>query len=409
MQGGWTDEARIKNSRDVSETYFDPAVAALAEGCSPLEIGQVHGAYATFADAQYLENLKATAGKRSRYELYAQRKKVEFDEIDRQLKINSDLKSLQVSQLKKSKTDAEQHLEEDKRQLDDAEAATSFMLQRALDNYAKALTASEAQDDQIHRFCAIWLEHSADDELHKKLVPLLAQIPSFKFVFLAYQLSARLSKQSHPSPFAKNITKLVVRLGSDHPFHTLFPVYALRETSAEGMSSRGRRSSAAADLGSQSSRAKAAEDVFVKVKKVARLTQRVESLELACSAYSEWANFKVLQDDRFSSVGPGGRRQMRKGPQQIPKDLKLLTRVINLPIPVSTFDVPIDHTCEYPAANLPCIVKYGGVFLCPGGVHVPKIVTCLASDGKEYKQLVRVLPSLPRPQLKRPLTVQRRG
>ena len=176
MQGAWTAEARIKNSRDVSETYFDPAVAALAEGCSPLEIGQVHGAYAAFADAQYLENLKATDVKRTRYELYAQRKEAEFVEIDRQLKTYHDLKSLQVSQLKKSKRDAQQHLEEDKRQLDDAKATTNLMLQRALDNYAKALTASDAQDDQIHRFCALWLEHSGDDELHKKLVPLLAQI-----------------------------------------------------------------------------------------------------------------------------------------------------------------------------------------------------------------------------------------
>jgi len=291
--------------------------------------------------------------------------------------------------LEKSKSTASAHLTEDRQQLEEAEQTTQNMLQRALENYARALTESDESNVKIFRFCALWLAHSDDDALHSRLQPLLAAIPSYKFVFLAYQLSARLSPSSHTSPSSKNIRRLIQRLCREHLFHTFFPVHALREVPPQGKGSR-RSSTTKTDV-PKNSRAQAAAEVIDRLKTDTKLQSRIDGLEIACDAYGEWAAVEVKDCPQYVD----SRGVVKKGSLKILASMRLKTKVRNLPIPVSTFDLPIDPTGIYPDNSFPHIVNYADTFDTAGGVHVPKIVTCLGSDGKPYRQLVSLsLPPL---------------
>ncbi|GAA5930447.1 DNA-binding protein kinase TEL1 [Sporobolomyces koalae] len=381
--GEWTGEAHIRKPSQVLEDYFDPAIRTMQPTTTPSDRAHIFQAFADFADQQYQELSKATEEKRARFAAYNRRKTIEFEEMDRQRKSNSGGNTLDSNKLERSKLQAKAHLVEDRQQLEEAERTTRNMLSRAIENYSRALAESDGANDKVFRFCALWLAHADSEELHVLLKPLLAAIPSHKFVFLAYQLSARLSVPSRPSTSAKNIRRLVQRLCKEHTFHAFFPIHALREAPSQSKSSR-RSSTTKGDI-PKNSRAQAAADVIEHVKEDDRLRSRIESLELACDAYGEWAAFRLKDSAHYVD----NRGAIKKGELKILPSMRIRSKLNDQPIPVSTFDLPIDPTGQYPDGSFPHIVGYAEYFDTAGGIHVPKIVTCLGSDGKHYRQLLK--------------------
>lgn len=362
----------------------------------------MHAAYAAFADAQYQECFKISDAMEARFKQYSVRKNTELEDINRRLAVAkavpkaSQDESL-VSMLSHAQRDGQNYLQEDRQLVDTALETTTLMLKTALAQFGKALTVSNAHDDLVFRFCALWLATSNDEAIQTTLAPLLADIPTHKFVFLAHQLSARLMSPA-TTPFAMNIAKVVTRLGCEHPFHALFPVQALRGVPPPAPAKpRSRRSSTAPaqpqiETASQLIRAAAADEIFAKVRKAApHLIPRLDDFEYACRAYQEWAALSLKDDDTYS-IGSGNNRRVKPGKQQIKPTLLIRSGVVNLSIPVSTFDLPIDPSGEYPPKSFPAIVKYDSTFTAAGGIHTPKICLCEGDDGKKYRQLVR-LPS----------------
>ncbi|GAA5895897.1 DNA-binding protein kinase TEL1 [Sporobolomyces salmoneus] len=383
--GEWTGEARVRNPLQVLEDCFDPAIAALSSTTSPLDRARVYKSFAKFADQQYEELSRVTEEKRARFGAYHRRKALEFEAVNRSGTSNSGSNSLDSYQLKKHKEDAEGHLREDQQQLEESERTTMNMLRRALENYAFALTESDESNDEVFRFCGLWLAHADDEAVHSQIKPLLPAIPSHKFVFLSYQLSARLSLSARPSTSSKNIRRLVQRLCREHPFHAFFPVHALRDTPLQGKGSRRSSSVNAQKIDSaKSSRAQAAAEVIESVKSDEKVRGRIASLELACDAYGEWAAFDLKASSHYATGGV-----LKKGVQRILPSMRIKSKLKNQPIPVSTFDLPIDPTGVYPDSSFPSIVGYEDRFDTAGGIHLPKIVLCIGSDGERYRQLLK--------------------
>ncbi|GAA5832573.1 hypothetical protein JCM11251_001373 [Rhodosporidiobolus azoricus] len=380
--GVWTAEARMRNAQQVLDDSFEPAIRALDRTASPQDRAHVFHAFAAFADTQFGDLDKALIEKRTRASQYRQRKELESDHIGELLASGS----LSSGQLEKSKYAAQQHIEEDHRQVQEAERATRNMLWRSLENYARALAESSEYDDKVFRLCALWLAHADNPDyeaIHGKLKPLIEAIPSFKFVFLAYQLSARLTKSAQPSASAKNVQRLVQRLCIEHPFHTLYPVNALREIPLQKTTRRS--STARNDFTSKNSRAQAASEIIEKVRKRGDLQARLEAVELALEAFAEWAEFDVKGNNSYKDQ----HGRLRKGALPIPRNMRIRTAVRNLPIPVTTYDLPVNSDGRYEESDFPHIVAYDDTFTTAGGVHLPKIMTCRASDGKTYKQLFK--------------------
>lgn len=111
---------------------------------------------------------------------------------------------------------------------------------------------------------------------------------------------------------------------------------------------------------------------------------RLDAIELVSDAYQEWAEHSLIgiardKDNGVVKVGVD---------YQIPLDTQLMTKVKNLPIPVSTVTLPLDQNCRYDDATFPHIVRYQDTFRNAGGLNRPRIVRCLGSDGRWYKELV---------------------
>ncbi|SGZ26417.1 BQ5605_C024g09910 [Microbotryum silenes-dioicae] len=390
----WTMEARLKSSREILDDLFKPAVNLLDESYLVTEKAQVYHAFANFADRQYQEMLLATKDRRHRFSLFEQSKNHEFEHIDRQLNGGGGSSGPSSAALRNARKTGEQTLSEDKHQLEEDLKATADMHRLALDNYAKSLAGSDEFDDGVLRFCALWLPCDNDVELNRFITPLLKLIPSHKFVFLVHQLSARLvHSTTEVSSFGSNISSLVLRLCVDHPFHCLYAVNTLRDlraSQAPMASGRSRRGSAvSSDQSSFSSRAQAAEDVFDKVRRLPHTRAKADAIATVCDAYREWADFPLRDSSTYwvNSATSGGR--VKPGHLPISKSCRILTKVVDLPIPVTTFPLAVDPTCRYDPGTFPTIQRYSPTFTTAGGINLPKIVKCIGSDGKEFKQLLK--------------------
>jgi ataxia telangiectasia mutated family protein len=103
----------------------------------------------------------------------------------------------------------------------------------ALGAYGRCLTAGDEYDlPAVFRIVQMWLSMTDDRDVVDRVVPILRLAPSRKFLPLMYQVASRLSAAAAgpaaASGFQASVFELVVRLGREHPHHSLPQVFALR-------------------------------------------------------------------------------------------------------------------------------------------------------------------------------------
>lgn len=254
--------------------------------------------------------------------------------------------------------------------------------------YLNSLASDDHHDDVVFRFVSLWFDQSHNNHLNTQLKDKIASVPTHKFVRVVHQLTARLSHEKD-SKFQTVLAKLVTGMCIDHPFHSLPHILLLRHgvpsklnpTTDDG--SRSRRTSQRHNVShnlnkSQLSRANAAESVLKSVHNHANRRVTVDELLHVFEAYIEWATHDVKRDTSIVRI---------QGQRVMPQRLKL-SSIKNLDIPVSTHDLPIDKTCAYDSDKMVCIQSYKKEFKLAGGIHTPKIMYCLGTDGRQYQQLV---------------------
>jgi ataxia telangiectasia mutated family protein len=379
-QGEWTSAARRKTSMEINDVYFKPALDALG-GDESAEQLEIYRQYARFAQSQY-QALNARSDEMDRLRVIRAHKKAEHNLLSQRVAKGDRHLSNEV----RNTTTA---IKQDEQRLSEYDSARKKFLYLSLEMYAKLLALSDVDDDAVFRLVALWFSHHADDELNSHLAKYLEAIPSGSFVFLAHQLSARLCKSGSGSGavFLKNLFNLVTRMGRQHPFHVLYQVYSLRQNNNKGktrLSQKGSnprldRSGGGNPVGSSPasqtpSRRQVAEEVFATLRKDPKVGECVRHLETACEAFMELA--KAPPDST-----KGGR-----GPYKVPK--VRIRKLVNIPIPVPTADLPVDPTCRYDSRSMPCIVRFSDMYTLAGGIHCPKIIDCYGSDGRKYKCLV---------------------
>lgn len=364
----------MENPRDLATRYFEPAIQASSPGTHPLEAGAVFHDFAAFSDAQY-ENLRQSQ-ELARLKSLRERIKADIDSLGRRKSqtISEEEKKTLAAQAKNAKG----LLKEDERQIKELETDRSQFLITALRMYARALSASDGHDEDFFRFTALWLEHSADDRVNSELTQAFETLPSRKFIPLSHQLMARLTSQNGSgTEFQKNLMTIAERFCSDHPFHTIYHIFALRRTASTIPAQ-------SQPAGTQSSRAGAVEEVLQRTMKSSKHADRIKELEQACAAYASWAEYDIKTDPEYRQ------RVRAKKAFRIPHKHAIL-RLKDMSIPVSTVAIPIDPSCEYPVNSMVCIKVYADTYSTAGGIHLPKIMECVGNDGVRYKQLVGVL------------------
>ena len=339
------------------------------------EHGQIYNQYANFADDQF-SLLDAQRPEMARLRLLQIRRHNDIREMELTAKN-------QGHHVEHRHADSRKVAEQDDERLNIFSQAHDAFLRLAMRMKIKVVLMSDEHDDVIFRLCSLWFAHHSDDKLNTEMSKELASIPSTKFAFLAHQLSARLSKStSSSSVFQKILGQIVHRLCQEHPFHILYQLYALRQSGPVIAPVVGKKPRASLDSSSQANRASAAEDVFNKVRRLPASQQRVQLIEQACEAYTEWALVDARTLPEYNE-----RKRNRTAEIAMPQSLKL-RRLKDLPIPVVTYHLQLDPLCKYDSTAIPTISCYSDVFTTAGGVNLPKITDCIGSDGLRYKQLV---------------------
>lgn len=217
FQGEWTAAARLRTPSDIVNEYFEESIRILEGKNHAASLGQVSFTYAKFADKQYRELQRS--GEVARLHKSTQRLQVEVSATQQ----------------------ASQHGKEVQKVLDwktriyreDQEKLTSLLqletsyLSAALKMYLNCLAHEDKHDDVVFRFVSLWFDQHSDEQLNTALRDFISLVPTFKFVRVSHQLSARLSIDPH-SKFQALLSELVIRLCQDHPFHTIFQIMLLQ-------------------------------------------------------------------------------------------------------------------------------------------------------------------------------------
>ncbi|CCL98610.1 uncharacterized protein FIBRA_00612 [Fibroporia radiculosa] len=226
--GTWSAEASLRKPSEIMSQCFDPAILILAqhESQSPAvllsEQAVIFHQYAIFAERQY--HIIANSPDALRWRVYVDRKTEEIKQRQHQIqrtqpgtKEHVDL----VRLLEKAKA----VLRQDRAHFTDHTRSRDSFLARAVDMYSRCLLASDTFDnDSVIRLCSLWLSVFDKPDPALGFGVALDRVPSHKFVFLAHQLAARLSRTS-PGQITVNqdlLQKLFGRMCREHPFHSLY-------------------------------------------------------------------------------------------------------------------------------------------------------------------------------------------
>ncbi|KAJ7281510.1 hypothetical protein C8J57DRAFT_1559254 [Mycena rebaudengoi] len=382
--GTWMAEACLENPTDISSRYFEPASSfinqfrATSDAKLPDSHAAVYRQYAIFADHQY-KTLRDSAE--------ADRMKSVVERTNQEIKTRDGLyrQTPTLADNAKALNAARTRLKEEKQLYQKHASAREAFLAHAIDMYSRSLETSDAFDgDGAIRLCSLWFENFdvTDIGFQDNVRVALDRVPSHKLLFLAHQLSARLSRipdsaQTQETKNQENLQSVVKRMCMEHPFHSLYQVYSLLPLHLQEPSNR-RQSGRHNSPSSQTERAAAATNLFERFRADIKCAQRVRDIELVANACLEWATFKI----RKTALGKMRHTQARNIPENM-----LLHKIKNIKVPVLTIHTEIDLATDY--TNCVFIARFEATFMTAGGVNLPKICKCVGEDGVAYKQMFK--------------------
>ena len=122
---------------------------------------------------------------------------------------------------------------------------------------------------------------------------------------------------------------------------------------------------------------KAASALITKLRK--QNSALIQSAEQLCDAYMDLAYHDVST------------MKNQRGPFPLPANCPLL-KLTKRGAAVPTIDIEVDPSCAY--ENVVCVDGFDPFFELAGGVNLPKVISCVGSDGKRRRQLVKVIHNI---------------
>ena len=198
--------------------------------------------------------------------------------------------------------------------------------------------------------------------LNSEIRKVIDTVLTHNWLELTHQIVSRLGVDGVDETYMQNMTDLVMKMASDHPYHVLYHVFAQM------------RSSAIDDR-----KAIVAKEIIERIRnKDGKFRHIIEQMEQMIEAYILLAQNRI---DKTKS----------RNPYPIPSQVKKRA-LSNLDLlPILTADVPVDFECEYNLAHsgIATFRHFGENCRLVGGINQPKLVECYGSDGNVYKQLAK--------------------
>ncbi|KAF9075300.1 hypothetical protein BDP27DRAFT_1315847 [Rhodocollybia butyracea] len=373
--GTWTAEACLEQPSFIEHEFFKPSISLIEKAPDSQSRATIYHQYAKFAEAQYKAALDSPD--LIRLNVYRERKEKELKDYEQMTKGRSADKTMI-----NAANAAKKVLAQDNKATADFIANRDAVLKQAIQMYSRCLEVSDMFDEDVPiRLCSLWLSNFDYIAIQKDLAEAINRVPSRKLVFLAHQIFSRLDETKTEAQ--KILWPTIMRMCSEHPFHSLYQLFCLQPPKAAGTKSNRRATGRASgglttETEHNAGRSSAAKDVFNSLLNNPSTSDRTAAVEELCEASLLFANFSVGDSAKTGEVKP------------VPKDQLILNlRLSRLKVPVITAYTPVDPSKRYDPAECVCVHKYDDHFEIAGGANHPKIISCVGSDGRKYKQLFK--------------------
>jgi serine-protein kinase ATM len=338
-----------------------PAIKELSEKTKGDEAGRVFHELASFCDKQLqnpddLEDFL-------RVERLRDSKEQEVLDLERMIKSATGSKK---DTLKHHRSKTKTWFDLDDREYQRLKRSREAFLRQSLENYLLSMSICDNYNNDVLRFCALWLDQSEDEAANESVGKHIKQVASRKFVPLMNQLSSRLLSDSNS--FQSLLHPLLLRICLEHPYHGMYQMFFTSKSKGQDKTAIS-RFEAARKIVDGIRRTKAFEEVWVPIHN-------------SCVSYSKFATER-LDEQKFK---PGSKARLSK----LESGVKLEQNARNQKVPPATMRIPVRVDCNYD--SVPRLAALKPDFTIAGGVSAPKIVTAIATDGLEYKQLVSQVP-----------------
>lgn len=350
-------EARLEKPDEILSNYLRPAISHLEDETKGEEAAKVFHEFAAFCDKQLAS--PSNTEDLSRIAKLRQRKTKEVEDLAGMSKRTRS--EAEREEIRKAFVNAKRWLSMDDAEYQRLKQARDTFLQGCLQNYLRALQASDKHDISVLRFFALWLENCDNVDANDIVSKHLGEVPSWKFVVLMNQLTSRLEHDD--SAFQGSLKSLITRICTEHPYQSLHHLYA---------SSRRPDSSDQSAL----SRYKASKAIVQDIRSGAEVASLMLKLFKANDLYVELTAYDVDKSKSASfSVS------------QIPPALQAAKIVPGLKVPPAPMTVPI--RCDGSYADVPVITRFRSEVRIMSGVSKPKRLSVYVSDGREQVQLFK--------------------
>lgn len=353
----WCLESRQDTPDSIMQQYVEREASKKSNAV--VENGQMYYMFAQFCDHQLRGGEMAT-------KISSLRQKA--------TRLHSDLKELEAY-AKKDRSSKDARLafsrlnvsyEETISELRNVQDSKNNYMLKAIEYYMKAIILDAKEENGIDRFCALWLENS-DVKLK---ADYLNRVPAWLFVTWINQLTSRLLNEK--TYFQKLLKGLLLRVATEHPFHTAYLLKSLcitmTESSDTAAQSRGR---ASAGIWKQLLKSESKINI--------EGTRHVlQSIDMLCDNSVKLANFKLKHRNRKSRLAdlPGGDWWLQTLP------------TLGLPSPV--LHLPVKRFGTYNTKTMATMVAVEPyVSSTSTGISQPKIVKVQLSSGVTQKLLLK--------------------
>lgn len=389
--GSWTTAARSLDPSDIQRRFFDPAVQLLdpQTQISRRSAKGVYLQYAEFAN-RHLRRMDE-AEEYQRQQDWVIKVEAELQQLNQAYKNAQSSTEKDLFRRRRDKTLL--LLREDQKTLEQHRKAATTFLEQAISMFAHYMEVSDDSDEEVAiKFCGLWFSRFDSEKSAEAIRHALQRISTYKLLFLAHQLTARLGikwptasegKRNH-----KALNQLVEAMCTQHPFHSLLQVLT-----AKGVDNLPKVKGEEIPSEFTQNRAEEAKKIIENVRttlgsgtgqQYKRPEGFMNMMEEALKGYVEWARWPIKDMGCKSRVWyniPPNLAIYRWGSSKNGKPQ------IVLHIPPATADIPVSMNGDY--SNIPTIKCYERSFTVAGGLHVPKINECIDTAGKRHRQLFK--------------------
>ncbi|KAG5460220.1 MAG: hypothetical protein BJ554DRAFT_7758 [Olpidium bornovanus] len=386
-QGKWIGQCRTERPHVVAEQYLVKGINLMGadhpceatESADDPQLSKRHHSLARYSHKQY-ETVKDSDDHAAAIKLLWH-KRAEIDACAEQIAHAKNAKAKAALRHQQSKLEVQYSA--------DREDAQSFInrqqyfLSAAVENYVRCLTFGNSHDMVVFHLCALWFANSDVRQINSLMKQNLRCVALYKFIPLMHQLSARLNTPTdsaagtREAEFQAVLSELVEKMAQEHPFHTLYQLFALRVGASTG-SSKARALMGVSGEDASAGRHQAACAIWNKLAATEKLRRIVPWVEALANAYNELAAFPIPPTSRKEARGPFPVDKRLRIPRLLQSGMRL---------PVVTVDLPVDPTGTY--KEVVWMQSLDSTFRVAGGINRPKIIVCEGSDGKRYTQLVK--------------------